>query len=63
MTHVSGTASQTTPSSAAHPPSANGGPPGQTNGRQIAIILGAAFVVGVLLARWLDWRSHAHPHD
>jgi hypothetical protein len=27
------------------------------------LVLGAAFAVGVLVAKVLDWRGHAHPHD
>jgi hypothetical protein len=26
------------------------------------IVVGAALAAGVLLAKWIDWRSHAHPH-
>jgi hypothetical protein len=25
------------------------------------VVMGAALVVGVALAKWLDWRGHAHP--
>lgn len=25
------------------------------------VVIGAALVVGVALAKWLDWRGHAHP--
>ena len=25
------------------------------------VVVGAALVVGVFLAKWLDWRGHAHP--
>jgi hypothetical protein len=25
------------------------------------LIVGAALVVGVALAKWIDWRGHAHP--
>jgi hypothetical protein len=25
------------------------------------IIVGAALVAGVVLAKWIDWRGHAHP--
>jgi hypothetical protein len=33
-----------------------------SDGRPIAFaIVGAAFLAGVLLAKWLDWRGHAHP--
>lgn len=43
--------------------STNGGPPAAANGARIAIVAAAAFLVGVAVARWLDWRTHAHPHD
>jgi hypothetical protein len=26
-------------------------------------VIGAALVAGVLLAKVLDWRGHAHPRD
>jgi hypothetical protein len=25
------------------------------------VVIGAAFVLGLLVARMIDWRSHAHP--
>jgi hypothetical protein len=25
------------------------------------LVVGAAFVVGVVVAKWIDWRGHAHP--
>jgi hypothetical protein len=25
------------------------------------VVVGVAFVAGVILARWIDWRGHAHP--
>ena len=25
------------------------------------LVVGAAFVVGVFVAKWIDWRGHAHP--
>ena len=25
------------------------------------LVLGAALVAGIALAKWLDWRGHAHP--
>lgn len=25
------------------------------------VVVGAAFVVGVCIAKWIDWRGHAHP--
>ena len=27
------------------------------------LILGVALVAGVALAKWVDWRGHAHPRD
>ncbi|HKC21849.1 MAG TPA: hypothetical protein VKB64_04970 [Gaiellaceae bacterium] len=27
------------------------------------IVVGAALVAGIVLARWIDWRGHAHPRD
>jgi hypothetical protein len=27
------------------------------------LVVGAALVVGVVLAKWIDWRGHAHPRD
>ena len=25
------------------------------------LVVGAAFAAGVVLAKWIDWRGHAHP--
>jgi hypothetical protein len=38
-------------------PKRNGGGPSPW------IIVGAALVAGVALAKWIDWRGHAHPRD
>jgi hypothetical protein len=27
------------------------------------IVVGAALVTGIVLAKWIDWRGHAHPRD
>jgi hypothetical protein len=27
------------------------------------IVLGAALAAGIVLAKWIDWRGHAHPRD
>lgn len=27
------------------------------------LIVGAALVAGIVLAKWIDWRGHAHPRD
>ena len=42
--------------------STNGGPPPAANGAMVAITAAAAFLIGVAVARWLDWRTHAPPH-
>jgi hypothetical protein len=33
----------------------------QPGGPNPFLVLGVAFVAGVALAKWLDWRGHAHP--
>ncbi len=49
------------------PPSAPSGPqlgprrPGA--GPNPFVLLAAAFAVGILLAKVIDWRGHAHPRD
>jgi hypothetical protein len=62
MTYASGTAARPLPRTATTH-SGNGGPPGSSDGTRVAIAVAVAFVVGALLARLLDWRTHAHPHD
>jgi hypothetical protein len=27
------------------------------------LIIGAALVAGIVVAKWVDWRGHAHPRD
>jgi hypothetical protein len=27
------------------------------------IVVGAAVAAGIVLAKWIDWRGHAHPRD
>jgi hypothetical protein len=27
------------------------------------LIVGVALVAGIVLAKWIDWRGHAHPRD
>jgi hypothetical protein len=38
-------------------PKQNGGGPNPW------LVLAAALTTGILLARWIDWRGHAHPRD
>lgn len=40
----------------ARPKEKRGGPPP-------VVIVGAALVAGILLAKFVDWRGHAHPKD
>jgi hypothetical protein len=37
------------------------GRPLPTGGPSPFLVLGAAFAAGILLAKWIDWRGHAHP--
>jgi hypothetical protein len=27
------------------------------------LVVGVALVAGIVLAKWIDWRGHAHPRD
>ncbi len=38
-------------------------PKGGSGGPNPFVVVGAALAVGVVLARIIDWRSHAHPRD
>jgi hypothetical protein len=38
-------------------PERTGGGPGPW------IVVGVALVAGIALAKWIDWRGHAHPRD
>jgi hypothetical protein len=40
-----------------------GYPKPRSGGPNPWIVVGAALVVGVLLAKAIDWRGHAHPSD
>jgi hypothetical protein len=47
----------TTPSRESQKPEKRrGGPPP-------IVVVGAAFAAGILLAKFVDWRGHAHPRD
>jgi hypothetical protein len=35
--------------------------PGNGGGPNPFLVVGVAFAAGVALAKWLDWRGHAHP--
>jgi hypothetical protein len=52
----------------AEPPRAPSGPqlgppeqPKRSGGPSPLLVVGAAFVAGIALAKWIDWRGHAHP--
>ena len=34
---------------------------GDKGGPNPYLVVGAAFAVGVFVAKWIDWRGHAHP--
>ena len=40
-----------------------GGDKAPGGGRSPLVVIGAAFALGLFLAKVLDWRSHAHPRD
>ena len=44
-------------------PKANAKPKGKRGGPPPVVIVGAALVAGILLAKFVDWRGHAHPKD
>lgn len=42
-------------------PEPTGGRKSDKDGPNPYLVVGAAFVVGVFVAKWIDWRGHAHP--
>jgi hypothetical protein len=36
-------------------------PSGEAGGPNPFVVAGAALLLGVAVAKWLDWRGHAHP--
>jgi hypothetical protein len=38
-------------------------PKRQNEGPNPFLVVGAALVIGIALAKLIDWRSHAHPRD
>ena len=37
--------------------------PAKRGGPNPWLVAGAALAAGVFLAKWIDWRGHAHPRD
>ena len=37
--------------------------PKKASGPNPWLVAGAALVAGIALAKWIDWRGHAHPRD
>jgi hypothetical protein len=35
--------------------------PSRRNGPSPFLVVGAALATGIVLAKWIDWRGHAHP--
>jgi len=62
-------AAQPTPPAPSPPPQARAEKPKKEKKRQNGggpspiLIVGAAFATGILLAKVVDWRGHAHPRD
>jgi hypothetical protein len=52
-----GTVAPSSPQLGARPKKRNGAGPGPW------IVVGAALAAGIVLAKWIDWRGHAHPRD
>ena len=40
-----------------------GGTGGKGGGPNPFVVVGAALAIGIFLAKWIDWRGHAHPRD
>jgi len=36
---------------------------GRSGGPNPWLVAGAALAAGIFLAKWIDWRGHAHPRD
>ena len=47
------------PSAAPKPPKAKG----EGGGPNPWLVAGVALAAGIALAKWIDWRGHAHPRD
>jgi len=43
------------------PKKSGGGAGGTASGPNPFVVIGAALFLGVALAKWIDWRGHAHP--
>jgi hypothetical protein len=63
MTTVTGIADRATERLPYGSHSTNGGPPAPARGTRALAVVGIAFLVGVAVAKFLDWRAHAHPRD
>jgi len=37
--------------------------PGNGGGPNPFVVIGIALAAGIVLAKWIDWRGHAHPRD
>ena len=44
-------------------PKRGGGGGGSGGGPNPWLVAGVALAAGILLAKWIDWRGHAHPRD
>ena len=53
-----GTTSRSSPQLGARPKARK-----KSGGPSPWVVVGAALAVGIVLAKWIDWRGHAHPRD
>jgi hypothetical protein len=56
----SGTVAPSAPQLGARPKPSK---PKKLGGPNPWLVAGAAFAAGIALAKWIDWRGHAHPRD
>ena len=53
-----GTTSRSSPQLGARPKARK-----KSGGPSPWVVVGAALAAGIVLAKWIDWRGHAHPRD
>ena len=52
-----------TPAAPSRPQIPNRPKPTRSGGLSPVLVVGAALVAGVAIAKFIDWRGHAHPRD
>ena len=56
-----GTVAPSGPQLGDRPEPTSAGGKGDSGGPNPFVVVGAALVVGIAIAKWIDWRGHAHP--